>query len=136
MRLRDVRRSRWTAALALSIVICVAFMGGSWAHVKDGAPPPHGAHSAAASPYGGSAADTEHPHVFEGCLVGKVIPHAVLPRLTTALVLTALGLAASIGFAAALWRPTAAAAVRGPPRAVANVMAGQAVLTHFCIARR
>lgn len=136
MRFGDVRRSRWTAALALSIVICVAFMGGSWAHVKDGAPPPHGAHSAAASSYGGSAADTEHAHVFEGCLVGKVIPHAVLPRLTTALVLTALGLAASIGFAAALWRPTAAAAVRGPPRAVANVMAGQAVLIHFCIARR
>lgn len=122
--------------MVLTIVICVASMGGAWAHVKDGGPPPHGEHSAAAGPYGGSAADTEHPHVFEGCLVGKVIPHAVLPRLTTAFVLMALGLVASIGFAAALWRPTAAAAVRGPPRAVANVMVGQAVLTHFCIARR
>ena len=122
--------------MALSIVICVAAMGGAWAHDKDGGPPPHQAHSAAASPYGGSDADAEHPHVSEGCLVGKVIPHAVLPRLTTAFVLMALGLAAWIGFAAALWRPTAEAAVRGPPRAVANVMAGQAVLTHFCIARR
>lgn len=128
--------SRWTAALMLSIAFCVAVVGAEWAHIGSGGAPTSGAYVAAAGPYGEFAADTEHPHLIDGCLASNAMPHGVLPRGTTALVLVALGLLASIAAAVARWRHTAIAVIRGPPRAVANVMVGQVLLTHLCIARR
>lgn len=140
MRFEDIRMiPRWAAAAALVLAFFIVVMGVERAISVSSSPPPplHGAHALSpASPYSGFAAITEHPHAEDGSspVVVEVIAYGVLPRVTTAL--AALGPVAAMAMVATVWRHTAIAVIRGPPRAVANVMVGQVLLTHLCIARR
>ena len=136
MRFKDARTiPRWTAAAALAIAFCVAVVGAEWALIGSIDPSPHAPHAVVAGPLGDFAV-AEHSHAENDTtpVQPEIVAHAVLPRVTTAL--AALGLVAAMAILATLWRHAAVPVIRGPPRAVANVVVGQALLTQLCIARR
>jgi hypothetical protein len=140
VRFEDIRTiPRWAAAAALVLAFFIVVLGVERAISVSSSspPPPHGAHALpSASLYSEFAAITEHPHAENDFSPVEVeaIAYGVLPGVTTTL--AALGLVATMAMVATVWRHSAIAVIRGPPRAVANVMVGQVLLTHFCIARR
>lgn len=136
MRYKGVRTiPRWPAA-ALVTAFCVAIVGAQWALMASSGPAPHAAHALSASLDSDFAVIAEHPHAEDRAtpVKSETVARGVLPRATTAL--AALGLVAAMAIVATLWQRTAITVIRGPPRAVANVIAGQVLLTRLCIARR
>lgn len=136
MKYKDVRTTaRWPAA-ALVIAFCVAVVAAGWMGTGSDRSLAHGAHALPASVNSTFAVIAEHQHAEDGSRPVKpeAVARAVLPRVATSL--AALGVVATIAIVAAFWGHTATNFIRGPPRAVANVIQGQLLLTHLCIARR
>lgn len=78
----------------------------------------------------------EHPHARDGSILPapELFATAGLPRSTTTLL--ALGLVVALCVATVCWCASRTLTSRGPPRQVAVLHTGRAVLTRLCISRR
>jgi hypothetical protein len=78
----------------------------------------------------------EHAHLVDGSSTAchELVTTVVLPRLGTASV--ALGAVMAVAATAGRLAQPREVAERGPPRALSTALAGQDLLTRFCIARR
>jgi lipoprotein LpqS len=128
--------ARRHAVAALLVVFVVLVAGTGWQLTEHDHPAHHGAHALSSSIFDDFAAIVEHPHVQDGSVT--VAPDAfaevALPRTVT--LLAAIGLVAVIGAAFSYWATGASAVIRGPPRSVGYLVAGQHLLLRLCIARR
>ncbi|WP_455637421.1 putative copper homeostasis (lipo)protein LpqS [Mycobacterium kubicae] len=99
-------------------------------------PAPEAAHTVLTSSSGEFAVNGDCAHVGGGSLsaCSKVLATAVLPRLVP--VLFSCGLLGALAGLAGFLAERRQWYVRGPPRALACVIAGQDLLTRMCIARR
>ncbi|KZS69258.1 hypothetical protein A4G26_26360 [Mycobacterium kansasii] len=96
----------------------------------------HPAHALLSTVGGEFAVNVDHAHLFDGSSTDchNVFATAVLPRPATTLV--ALGaVAALIAITAALANLVVPAG-RGPPKVPITALAGQDLLSRFCLARR
>ena len=136
MRYNDlVPRTRLRAVVALALAIWIVVSGAEWA-ASDAHGVSHGPHALDASPYGGVAVVSDHPHVGHESTLAEpdAIAEAVLPRATVALV--ALGLVATVAASALFWRQASPSGIRGPPRRLCASESGRVLLTRLCVARR
>jgi lipoprotein LpqS len=128
-------RTRLRNGIALGVAILVFVISAEWTLPWSDSPAVYAPHALAAAPSAELAIVADHPHMQDG---SKPIPPDTLtamvaPRVTT--VLIAMGLIAVVTMLAFSWGSASLAPVRGPPRALAGVLAGQQILTRFCIAR-
>lgn len=137
MRYNDAPASaRRHAVIALVIALVVLVAGTGWKLTEHNHPAHHGAHALSSSIFNDFAAVVEHPHVQDGSVTGApdAFAEVALPRTVT--LLAAIGLVAVIGAAFSYWAAGASAVIRGPPRWVGYLVAGQPLLLRLCIARR
>lgn len=118
------------AVIAVALTFWVVVVGAEWALLGADVTPAHGPHAVSTSPV-----IVEHPHIDNGPapLAPDTFAMAVLPRVYTALV--ALGLVAALAAVVSLLRESTLPSIRGPPRALSEILSGRVLLTRLCIAR-
>ena len=136
MRYHDAPGSARRNAVVAALVALVLVAGTGWQLTEHDHPAHHGAHALSSSIFDDFAAIVEHPHVQGGSatVAPDAFAEAALPRTVT--LLAAIGLVAVIGAAFSYWATSASAVIRGPPRWVGYLVAGQQLVLRLCIARR
>ncbi|AXO23163.1 hypothetical protein BB737_06025 [Mycobacterium avium subsp. hominissuis] len=120
---------------AIAIVAALWLLGGAAEHAWHAAITADGAQQSGSSSSGALAVNGDHAQCDSGlshsCLVATAV--ADVPRCDDAfLVYAGLAAVAVVGYCC-VW---ARQAKRGPPRGPATPVAGQDLLTRFCLARR
>ncbi|MBI2696103.1 hypothetical protein [Mycobacterium nebraskense] len=137
MRLNDASRlPRLGFLIAVAAVAWVLAVDDQCELRGPGSPTSHPAHALVSSLRSEFSVNVDHPHLWDGSSTEcpEAFATAVLLRSSTALV--ALGVVVAVVALASWLAHRGVLAGRGPPGAPATALAGQDLLTRFCLSRR
>ncbi|MEN4448518.1 hypothetical protein ACJH6H_08960 [Mycobacterium sp. SMC-21] len=128
------RPMRWRAAILLLVALLGLGIGTQLGIKPAAATHPHAAPVLVAPGHTLPSVTAEHPHLRDNSIPSAPDLMIGLPRSTSTLL--ALGLALAVCVAMVCWCALTPVTSRGPPRQVAAIHTGRAVLTRLCISRR
>ncbi len=135
-------RPRWRCVGAVAVVAAAVAMWvlvfGGHSELRSQVPASHPGHALVASLGNEFTVNADHPHLFKGSSAAhhhEAFAIGVLPD-GPAVAVAALGVVVAVVAGVGLWWQQVMLAGRGPPRGLPAVLAGQDLLTRFCLSRR